>query len=199
MLKLANNLSAFNDFSSGPYFSECGLQVFCNAQWIYFHELQSSLVNFYNLPCPLVRTFTSDPPVMGRREWDSPSQWEVSAHWLSVLSSTLMGTHNGSTEQNSSEVWWWCRCWWIYTKGSPSAWETWEKKAWKRLLRWHWHVGRTNLMGFLEGDGTHGSLRLCQNEGSVNIVLKKSSEEQYRVTLSLKYKTKQIPLGQEEI
>lgn len=45
-VKLANNLSAFNDFSSGPYFSECGLQVFCNAQWIYFHELQSSLVNF---------------------------------------------------------------------------------------------------------------------------------------------------------
>lgn len=43
---LANTLSAFNDVSSGPYFSECGLYVFCNAQWIYFHQLQSFLVNF---------------------------------------------------------------------------------------------------------------------------------------------------------
>lgn len=46
MKLLANSLSAFNNFSSGPYYSECGLYVFCNAQWIYFHELQSSLVNF---------------------------------------------------------------------------------------------------------------------------------------------------------
>lgn len=35
--------------------------------------------------------------------------------------------------------------------------------------------------------------------GSVNMALKKSSEEQYRVRLYLKYKTRQIPLGQEEI
>lgn len=67
-VKLANNLSAFMILAHDLISLNAGFKYFCNAQRIYFHELQSSLANFENLPCSLARTFTSDLPVMGRRE-----------------------------------------------------------------------------------------------------------------------------------